>query len=114
MCGNSFNWTDPIGLHKPADEGGFGFVDPLDVGGWKAKAAAKSAKEAKEQAAKDRAAIPPPAQAAKQPDQAALRSAATSRVGAPSGGGTSSTMLTGSEGVSPSLLSIGKNTLLGA
>jgi hypothetical protein len=52
---------------------------------------------------------PPVAQAPRQPDQAALRSAQAGRVQ----GKGSPTMLTGSGGVDPALLTIGKNTLLG-
>lgn len=51
----------------------------------------------------------PPPQGAKQADQSAVRGAATA-----GGGSGSSTMLTGPGGVAPNLLSIGKNTLLGA
>lgn len=115
MCtGNTINITDPLSLHKPKDQGGIlGAPDPLDLGGWKAKAAAQTAKDAKSQAEADRKAVtastPPASQVAQQPDQAALRAAAISRVG-----GGSSTTTTGPGGVSPSLLSIGKNQLLGS
>lgn len=58
------------------------------------------------------AAAAPVGQAAQQPDQAALRGAAgTGNAGAASAG---STLLTGGKGVAPSLLTLGKNTLLGA
>jgi hypothetical protein len=53
---------------------------------------------------------PPELQAAKAPDQAALRGAAA---GGATPGSAGSTLLTGGQGVAPSLLSLGKNTLLG-
>lgn len=55
---------------------------------------------------------PPAPQAAKTPDQAVMRQGSGN--GAASVGSAGSTLLTGGMGVSPSLLSLGKNTLLGA
>ena len=55
---------------------------------------------------------PPEPQAAKQPDQANLRSQPAAGPRGP--GPASSTMLTGVGGIDPRLLSIGKNTLLGS
>lgn len=57
---------------------------------------------------------PPPgpgSQDASNPDLAGLRKAAKAAAAAATG---QSTMLTGAAGVSPSLLALGKNTLLGA
>jgi hypothetical protein len=54
---------------------------------------------------------PPEPQAAKTPDEAARRSSVS--VGAAAAGQAGSTLLTGAQGVSPSTLSLGKNSLLG-
>lgn len=56
------------------------------------------------------AALEKPPQAAKMPEQQAVRAAAS---GGGMGGGPQSTMLTGAGGVAPGALNIGKNTLLG-
>lgn len=55
---------------------------------------------------------PPTPQAAQTPDQAARRAPAFGAGGAASAAG--STLLTGPEGVAPSLLNLGKNSVLGA
>lgn len=55
---------------------------------------------------------PPQPQGAKLPEQAGVRAqgSASGGLGSPSAAGT---MLTGASGVSPTLLALGKNTLLG-
>jgi len=54
---------------------------------------------------------PPEPQAPKTPDEAARRSSVN--VGAAAAGQAGSTLLSGTDGVSPSTLSLGKNSLLG-
>lgn len=54
---------------------------------------------------------PPASQAAQTPDESAVR--ASSSRGASEMGSAGSTLLTGGQGVSPTLLALGKNTLLG-
>jgi hypothetical protein len=55
----------------------------------------------------------PELQAPKTPDQAALRPGGGAQATGAAMGSAGSTLLTGGGGVSPSLLSLGKNTLLG-
>lgn len=55
---------------------------------------------------------PPESQAAKTPDQAAMRASAAAN-GGPTPGAAASTLLTGQDGVPNALLNLGKNTLLG-
>lgn len=58
---------------------------------------------------------PPASQAPKTPDQAGARNTGLGGGSADAQAGTAgSTLLTGGQGVSPSLLALGKNTLLGA
>lgn len=64
-----------------------------------------------QQAAQDP--VAPPPQAAKSPDTTAIQQQA-STPGSGVNSGPASTLLTGSSGVDPNSLNIGKNTLLGA
>lgn len=56
---------------------------------------------------------PPQAQAAKAPDEQARRAASSASAGGGAFAGPASTMLTGTGGVAPGSLNLGRNTLLG-
>lgn len=108
MC--TGNLPDPANLFN---EDGLGLPDPIDAHpdespSQKAGAAAAAAVAAY-QAAQEAAKAPGPAARKRVPDQAALRAGAAAMQGP-----GSATMLTGPGGVAPNLLSVGKNSLLGA
>jgi hypothetical protein len=102
---------DPLHVHEPKDRGGMGLPDPLNLFDSKPTPMPGAPAELQPSA-------PPPTQSSKLPDQSAMRRALqVLAAGASSAGlnvGKNNTMLTGPGGVSPNLLSLGRNTLLGS
>lgn len=84
--------------------------DPVSIGVGLAGIVASQALAPKPPKMPDAPTVEKPPQAAKMPEQQAVRAAAS---GGGMGGGPQSTMLTGAGGVAPGALNIGKNVLLG-